>query len=54
VNLWPRIGLDNNGQIADFAPDNSIAAVTTPEPSTMFFIGGGLIVLALTRRRGSA
>lgn len=52
VNLWPRTGLNtaDNTQISDFAPDNSDAAVTTPEPSTMLFLGGGLIVLALSRR----
>jgi len=27
VNLWPRTGLGNNAQIADFAPDNSDASV---------------------------
>jgi hypothetical protein len=52
VNLWPRVGLDpgNNTQISDFAPDNSDAGVTTPEPSTMLFLCSGLIVLALSRR----
>jgi PEP-CTERM motif len=52
VNLWPRTGLDNNGQIADFAPENSTAVVTlTPEPSSLLFLGGGLVILALSRRR---
>jgi hypothetical protein len=53
VNFWPRVGLDpsNNAQISDFAPDNSDAGVTvTPEPSTLLFLCGGLIVLALSRR----
>jgi PEP-CTERM motif len=53
VNFWPRVGLDpaNNAQISDFAPDNSDAGVTTaPEPSTMLFLGGGLIVIASLRR----
>ncbi len=54
VNFWPRVGLDpaNNAQISDFAPDNSDVGVTlSPEPSTMLFLGGGLVVLGLARRR---
>jgi PEP-CTERM motif len=54
ANFWPRVGLDaaNNAQISDFAPENSDAAVTlTPEPSTLLFLGGGLIVVARLRRR---
>jgi len=54
VNFWPRTGLNpaDNSQVSDFAPDNSDVAVTvTPEPSTMLFLGSGLVVLALLRRR---
>jgi hypothetical protein len=53
VNLWPRTGLNpsNNAEIPDFAPDNSVVEVTaTPEPSTMLFLSGGLIVLAVSSR----
>ncbi|MBC7928285.1 MAG: PEP-CTERM sorting domain-containing protein [Bryobacteraceae bacterium] len=51
VNLWPRTGLANNEQIADFAPDNDVAPVTTPEPSSMLLLSGGLLSLVLSRRR---
>jgi hypothetical protein len=53
VNVWPRTGLtpSNNAEISDFAPDNSVVQVTaTPEPSTMLVFGGGLIVLAVSKR----
>ena len=52
VNLWPRTGLDpaDNTQIPDFAPDNSNVAVTlTPEPSSVFLVASGLIIVALSR-----
>ena len=51
VNFWPRVGLDpaNNAQISDFAPDNSDISVTTPEPGTLLFLGGGLVLIALSR-----
>ncbi len=32
-NLWPRSGLGNNNQIADFAPDNSMAALILDFPT---------------------
>lgn len=53
VNLWPRTGLNpaDNTQIPDFAPDNSVVAVTTPEPASMLLLGGGLIAFGLSRRR---
>jgi len=51
VNLWPRSGLTNNNQIADFAPDNGDFGVTVPEPASMALIGSGLVLAALTRRR---
>lgn len=43
VNLWPRVGLGNNAQIADFAPDNSDFQVRfLPEPSAALLLLGGL------------
>jgi hypothetical protein len=43
VNLWPRNGLGNNAQIADFAPDNSDFQVRfLPEPSAALLLLGGL------------
>jgi PEP-CTERM motif-containing protein len=52
MNLWPRIGLNalDNSQISDFAPDNKDFGATAPEPSSMLFLGGGLIALGLSRR----
>jgi len=52
VNIWPRNGLANNTQIADFAPDNGDAAVTvTPEPGTLVTLGSALSLLFVLRRR---
>uniref|UniRef100_Q01NS5 PEP-CTERM protein-sorting domain-containing protein n=1 Tax=Solibacter usitatus (strain Ellin6076) TaxID=234267 RepID=Q01NS5_SOLUE len=55
VNFWPRVGLDpsNNAQISDFAPDTNDIGVTTPEPGTVLFLGGGLVLIALSRLRAS-
>jgi hypothetical protein len=55
VNFWPRVGLDPNinAQISDFAPDNSDIGVTTPEPGTLLFLGGGLVLIALSRLKAS-
>jgi hypothetical protein len=58
-NLWPRSpAIPGNalGNIADFAPDNSNALVTTtPEPASLLVLGiaGGAIALR-TRRRSVA
>jgi hypothetical protein len=59
-NLWPRspaITGNPNGNVADFAPDNSDAAVTlAPEPSTMTLLGFGaaLVGWKLRKRRMAA
>lgn len=52
-NLWSRVGVGNNSQISDFAPNASNAAVV-PEPSSLSLIAlGGLFLgsLCLRRRR---
>ena len=54
VNLWPRSGLGNNNQIADFAPDNSNFGVTVPEPASLALLGFGVAgVLGVRRGRPS-
>lgn len=53
-NLWPRLGLGNNNQISDFAPQNALLTIAPlPEPSTwaMMLLGFGGIGLAMRRRR---
>lgn len=51
-NLWPRVGVGNNAQISDFAPDASnLAVAVVPEPSTYAMLGLGLAALAWRRRR---
>lgn len=50
-NLWPRVGLGNNNQITDFAPDASNAGVSiVPEPASFAMIGTAAL-LVLRRRR---
>jgi hypothetical protein len=51
-NLWPRIGLGMNSQIADFSPNNATLSVA-PEPATwmMMLVGFGAIGLAVRKRR---
>lgn len=51
VNLWPRSGLGNNNQIADFAPDNSNFGVTVPEPASLALLGAGILGLVGLRQR---
>jgi len=51
VNLWPRSGLSDNSQIADFAPDNSNFGVSVPEPASLALLGVGMVGLITIRRR---
>lgn len=54
VNLWPRTGLGNDAQIADFAPNTTNFAVSTvPEPGTWALLSTGLALMGgvAARRR---
>jgi hypothetical protein len=55
-NLWPRLGLGNNNQISDFAPQNAmlnIAAVPEPATWAMMLLGfAGIGAVMRRRRRG--
>ncbi len=53
-NLWPRLGLGNNNQISDFAPQNALLSIApVPEPATwaMMLLGFAGIGAVMRRRR---
>jgi hypothetical protein len=54
-NLWPRsvaIAGNPDGNVADFAPNNSDAAITfVPEPPSLALFGFGVFVLGVWRYR---
>lgn len=51
-NIWPRTGLGNNNQIADFAPNNATVSLAAPEPASwaLMIAGFGLVGGTLRRR----
>jgi hypothetical protein len=50
-NIWPRVGLGNNNQISDFAPnDGTLAAVPEPASWALMIAGFGLAGGLLRRR----
>ena len=55
-NIWPRSGLGQNVQIADFAPDASSFRASVPEPAAwgLMLAGFGLAGATLRRRRRAA
>jgi hypothetical protein len=56
-NLWPRLGVGNNNQISDFAPNNSsigvLAVTPVPEPDALALMLAGLGLVGFTARRRS-
>lgn len=53
-NLWPRLGLGNNNQISDFAPQNAMLSISpVPEPATwaMLLLGFAGMGAVMRRRR---
>ncbi len=52
-NLWPRLGLGNNNQISDFAPQNALLSIApVPEPSTWAMMLLGFAAVGAIMRRG--
>ncbi len=54
-NLWPRVGLGQNNQISDFAPDGSklgFQITAVPEPQTHALLLAGLGLIGATLKRG--
>jgi hypothetical protein len=52
-NLWPRLGLGNNNQISDFAPQNALLSIApVPEPSTWAMMLLGFAAIGAVLRRG--
>ncbi|NNM77800.1 PEPxxWA-CTERM sorting domain-containing protein [Sphingomonas sp. ID1715] len=51
-NLWPRVALGANNQIADFAPENALLVGGVPEPSSWAMMLSGFM-LAGTAFRSS-
>jgi len=52
ANLWPRLGLGNNNQVTDFAPNHrNIAVATVPEPATVVLLVPAAVAILLARRR---
>ena len=51
-NIWPRVGLGQNNQISDFAPDAANVPVTSvPEPETYVMLLSGLGLIGALRAR---
>ena len=51
-NLWPRLGVGQNSQISDFAPDAAdFKATLVPEPASAMVFGVAMAGLAALRRR---
>ena len=42
-NLWPRVALGANNQIADFAPENALLVGGVPEPASWAMMLGGFV-----------
>jgi hypothetical protein len=53
-NLWPRVGLATNDQIADFAPNASSFAASVPEPAAWALMILGFAMTGAALRRGKA
>jgi hypothetical protein len=51
-NLWPRFGgVTTDDQISDFAPDSTMAPISTPEPAALGLLGlAGLLLLGRAKR----